>query len=134
MKISSKGITAVKLFLDLGERYEEGFVSLIDVSKRKDISKKFLEQIVPIFKNNGLLQGKGGNQGGYRLAKEPKDISLRDILYLTESVFVPVNSGCSPLDEAFSSVDRELENYLSSITLESLVEKQIESYANMWSI
>ena len=134
MKISSKGITAVKLFLDLGEHYEEGFVSLIDVSKRKDISKKFLEQIVPIFKNNGLLQVKGGNQGGYRLAKEPKYISLWDILYLTESVFVAVSSGCSPLDEAFSSVDRELENYLSSITLESLVEKQIESYANMWSI
>ena len=134
MKISSKGITAVKLFLDLGEHYEEGFVSLIDVSKRKDISKKFLEQIVPIFKNNGLLQGKGGNQGGYRLAKEPKDISLRDILYLTESVFVAINSGCLPLDEAFSSIDREVENYLSSITLESLVEKQIESYANMWSI
>ena len=134
MKISSKGITAVKLFIDLGEHYEEGFISLIDVAKRTEGSKKFLEQIVPFYKNSGLLLGKGGNQGGYRLAKAPNEISLFDILSLSESIFAPVGSGSSPIDEAFAKADRWLEEYLSSVTLDKLVEQQVESYSNSWSI
>ena len=55
MKLSSKSITAIKMFIDLGEHYEEGYISLVDIAKRKELSKKFLEQIVPLFKNNNLL-------------------------------------------------------------------------------
>lgn len=134
MKISAKGIAAVQLFLDLGEHEAEGYVSLVDVAKRKDLSKKFLEQIVPLYKNSGLLLVKGGNQGGYRLGKEAKDISLKDILSLTESLFAPSSSGVFPLDEALTRIDAELDAYLSSLTLEKLVEQQIESYSNTWSI
>ena len=79
MKISSKTITAIKMFIDLGEHYDDGFISLVDIAKRKDLSKKFLEQIVPLYKNNGLILGTRGNQGGYKLAKAPREISLRDI-------------------------------------------------------
>ena len=55
MKLSSKSITAIKMFIDLGEHYEEGFISLVDIAKRKDLSKKFLEQIVPLFKKKDLF-------------------------------------------------------------------------------
>ena len=43
MKLSSKTITAIKMFIDLGEQYENGFISLKDIAQRKDLSKKFLE-------------------------------------------------------------------------------------------
>ena len=46
MKLSSKSITAIKMFIDLGEHYEEGFISLIDIAKRKDLSKKFRDNII----------------------------------------------------------------------------------------
>ena len=39
MRLSSKTITAIKLFVDLGEHYDEGYITLIDVAKRKDLSK-----------------------------------------------------------------------------------------------
>ena len=77
MKLSSKTITAIKMFIDLGEHYEEGYISLVDIAKRKDVSKKFLEQIVPLYKANGLLLGARGNQGGYRLSKTPNEISFQ---------------------------------------------------------
>ena len=67
MKLSSKTITAIKMFIDLGEHYDEGYISLVDIANRKELSKKFLEQIVPIYKANGLLLGTRGNQGGYAL-------------------------------------------------------------------
>ena len=134
MKLSSKSITAIKMFIDLGEHYSENYISLLDISKRKDISKKFLEQIVPLYKNAGLILGNRGNQGGYRLAKTPNQITLKDIVYITENIFGKINSGSLPIDEAFDDLDSLMDEYLTKITLENLVEKQILSYSNSYYI
>ena len=134
MKLSSKSITAIKMFIDLGEQYSENYISLLDISKRKDISKKFLEQIVPLYKNAGLILGNRGNQGGYRLAKTPNQITLKDIVYVTENIFGKINSGSLPIDEAFDDLDSLMDEYLTKITLENLVEKQILSYSNSYYI
>ena len=134
MKLSSKSITAIKMFIDLGEHYSENYISLLDISKRKDISKKFLEQIVPLYKNAGLILGNRGNQGGYRLAKTPNQITLKDIVYITENIFGKINSGSLPIDEAFDDLDSLMDEYLTKITLENLVEKQILSYSNNYYI
>ena len=72
------------MFIDLGEHYEEGYISLVDIANRKDLSKKFLEQIVPLYKSNDLLLGNRSNQGGYRLSKAPNQISLKDIVSISE--------------------------------------------------
>ena len=134
MKLSSKSITAIKMFIDLGEHYSENYISLLDISKRKDISKKFLEQIVPLYKNAGLILGNRGNQGGYHLAKTPNQITLKDIVYITENIFGKINSGSLPIDEAFDALDSLMDEYLTKITLENLVEKQILSYSNSYYI
>jgi len=134
MRLSSKSITAIKMFIDLGEHFSENYISLLDISKRKDISKKFLEQIVPLYKNAGLILGNRGNQGGYRLAKTPNQITLKDIVYITENIFDKINSGSLPIDEAFDDLDSLMDEYLTKITLENLVEKQILSYSNSYYI
>lgn len=134
MKLSSKTIAALKMFIDLGEHYEEGFVSLIDVARRKDLSKKFLEQIVPIYKANGLLLCSRGKQGGYRLAKEAKDISLKDILSPSESLFQDEAIDDPVLWKTFEDFDKVASSYFRGITLASLVEKQKEEYANSYMI
>ena len=134
MKLSSKSITAIKLFIDLGEHYSEEYISLIDVSKRKDISKKFLEQIVPLFKNAGLLVGNRGNQGGYRLSRSPSQINLKDIVYVTENIFTKLTTNNTPIDDTLTGVDELLDQYFSSITLDKLIEKQVDSYSNSYYI
>lgn len=134
MKLSSKTTTAIKMFVDLGEHYEEGFIALSDVALRKGVSKKFLEQIVPLYKNNGLLIGSRGNKGGYRLAKEPYQISLKDIVSVSESIFTNEITGYAPIDTIFVKIDKELEKYLAKTTLNSLVESAKESYSNDYCI
>ena len=134
MKLSSKTITAIKMFIDLGEHYQDGFISLKDIAERKDLSKKFLEQIVPIYKNNGLLLGNRGNQGGYRLAKKPQDISVKEIIYILENDLNKQETGFSPIDEVMSKADQMLDDYFSNISLAELVEKQKESYSYNYSI
>lgn len=134
MKLSSKTITAIKMFVDLGEHYEEGFISLLDISKRKDLSKKFLEQIVPLYKSNGLLIGGRGNQGGYKLSKNPNSITLKDIIYVTENNLSKSESQNTTLDLVISGVDNLLDTYFSSISLSKLVEDELESYVNNYCI
>jgi len=134
MKLSSKSITAIKMFIDLGEHYDQGFVSLVDIAKRKELSKKFLEQIVPLFKNNNLLICNRGNQGGYKLAKSPNQITLKDIVYLTENNLMENNENNGSIDSVLNDVDNLLNKYFSSITLAKLIELEKESYLNNYSI
>ena len=134
MKLSSKTITAVKMFIDLGEHYEEGYISLVDIAKRKDVSKKFLEQIVPLYKASGLLVGTRGNQGGYRLAKAPKEVTLKDIIYISESGLGKENTGYAPIDGFLNQIDNHLDLYLEKKTLADLIETAKESYSNDYII
>lgn len=129
MKLSSKSLTAIKMFVDLGEHYQEDFISLVDIANRKDVSKKFLEQIVIPYKKAGLLIGSRGNQGGYKLARAPHLITLKEIIEVSEnSLFEKQNEGIL-IKEILKGMDQRIDEYFSSITLSTLVEKQIDSYS-----
>lgn len=129
MKLSSKSISAIKMFIDLGEHQDEGFISLVDIANRKDLSKKFLEQIVILYKKSGLLIGNRGNQGGYKLAKTANQITLKDIVVVSENSLFEKQNDASVISDVIKGADKMIDEYFSSITLSSLVEKQIDSYS-----
>ncbi len=145
MKISTKGRYALRMMIDLAEHQGEGFVSLKDIAARQGISKKYLEQIIPILNRSDFLQANRGSQGGYRLAKAPKDYTVKDVLELTEGSLAPVACldttpvGCErsetcvtlPLWKGLAEV---IENYLDSVTLQDLLERQTEMYSNTYII
>ena len=134
MKISTKGRYALRLMVDLAEHKDSGFIALKDVAKRQNISKKYLEQIVPVLNGAGLLATNRGNRGGYRLAKEPKEYTVGDILRITEGSIAPV----SCLDSEINLCERKnfcqtlyvweglykvVNEYLDSITVQDIVDK-----------
>ena len=65
MKISTKGRYALRMLLDLAEHQSEGYIALKDIAARQDVSKKYLEQIIPILNKSGFLLASRGFQGGY---------------------------------------------------------------------
>ena len=134
MKLSSRTTTAIKMFIDLGEHYEEGFISLVDIAKRKELSKKFLEQIVPLYKSNNLLLGNRGNQGGYRLSKAPNQISLKDIVSISELSLEKTSYSDATITSITNDLDNLLDNYLSNITLDKLIEMEQSLYSNNYCI
>ena len=90
MKISTKGRYALRMLLDLAQHRNKGFVPLKDIAERQNVSKKYLEQIVPILNKSDMLQTNRGFQGGYRLAKEPDQYTVGEILRITEGNLAPV--------------------------------------------
>jgi Rrf2 family protein len=59
-------------------------VQIKDISRRQEISPRYLEQIFQSFKKAGILKSKRGPQGGYFLARMPDQITVREILEAAE--------------------------------------------------
>ena len=72
------------MLIDLAEHQNNGFIALKDIAARQGISKKYLEQIVPVLNRSDILQTNRGFQGGYKLAKSPDHYTVGQILRLTE--------------------------------------------------
>jgi Rrf2 family transcriptional regulator, cysteine metabolism repressor len=78
--------------IDLAENYEQGLVKCDEIATRKKLPKKFLDQILFILRNAGYIKSKRGINGGYRLAKDPADITLAEIIRIMDGPLAPVHS------------------------------------------
>ncbi len=137
MKISTKGRYALRLLLDLGEHRGDGFVSLKEIAERQDISKKYLEQIIPILNKTGVLRTNRGAQGGYMLARTPDKYTVGEILRLTEGSLAPVacleqepnlcerQESCATLP-VWRGLYRVINDYLDNITLQDILDQEHE--------
>lgn len=145
MKISTKGRYALRMLLDLAEHRNEGYIALKDVAKRQGISKKYLEQIIPILNRSDLLKSNRGYQGGYMLAKDPDRYTVGDILRLTEGDLAPVAcAGQDPVDCARSAdcptlpvwqgLYRVITEYLDGITLQDILDSHRKRGADNYMI
>ncbi len=134
MKISTKGRYALRMLVDLAEHQNSGYVALKDIAKRQRISKKYLEQIVPLLNKSDFLLTNRGYQGGYMLAKQPEKYTVGDILRVTEGSIAPVACLDPPENTCERRADCEtlyvwqglndvITEYLDSITLRDIVEK-----------
>ncbi len=135
MKISTKGRYALRMLTDLAVNKDKGFIALKDIAERQQISKKYLEQIVPLFNGSGILEANRGFQGGYRLASSPENYTVGDVLRLTEGSLAPVPcldfnpAGCEKGEDCttlfvWEGLYKAINTYLDSITLKDIADKQ----------
>ncbi|MBS9781584.1 MAG: Rrf2 family transcriptional regulator [Gammaproteobacteria bacterium] len=80
MRLSTKGRYAVTAMIDLALHQDERLVSLAEISEVQDISLSYLEQLFSRLRKYEIVEGVRGPGGGYRLAREPSDISIADII------------------------------------------------------
>ena len=133
MIISSKGKYGLGALMDICLYSRSEAVTLKSVSKRQDISERYLEQIFSILKKGGIINSKKGAQGGYFLARKPKDITVGEILNILEGYLKIVSPSeekndieCFMQKKIWNNINRQIETYFNSITLEELVKDYIE--------
>jgi Rrf2 family protein len=90
MKLTTKSEYACLAIIDLVEHRADGMVKIEDIARRKDIPKKYLEQILLLLKRAGYVGSRRGAAGGYRLAKEPEKISVAEIIRLLDGALSPI--------------------------------------------
>ena len=139
MKISTKGRYSLMFLIDLAQHVDEGAIALNDIAERKDISKKYLEQIVPILNKAGIIKANRGANGGYSLVKSPDSISVGDILRVTENSFMPDSNANDSGEDILTlyiwkGLDEVIDNYLNNISIQNILEQQNTYYSNNYII
>ena len=89
MKISTKGRYALRMMIEFGLN-PTSTTKINQVAKKQHISEKYLEQIASTLVKGKFITSVRGAQGGYMLAKAPKEYTVGDILRLTEGSLAPV--------------------------------------------
>ena len=132
MKISTRGRYALDFMIDLAQHNNGEYIALKDVSARQQISVKYLEQITSLLSKFGLLLSVRGPQGGYKLAKAAEQYTIGEILRITEGDMAPVaclsgtDNSCDkklscPTLKLWTDLDKVVNEYLNSVTLQDLV-------------
>ncbi len=80
--LSKKSQYAFKALTYLTEHYKQGPVLISEISKKKKIPLKFLENILLELKKAGILGSKKGKGGGYYLLKDPAKVKVATIIRL----------------------------------------------------
>ncbi len=135
MKLSTKGRYGVRLMLDLALHEADGPVALKDIAARQEISENYLSNLIALLKNAGFVRSVRGSQGGYTLARPPREITLKDILFVlegsmclvecTEKPLLCRRSGQCLMLDIWSEVTGKMREALESFTLEKMMERQM---------
>ncbi len=146
MKISTKGLYAVRFMVFLAQKGNGSSpVPLKEISDSTGISRKYLEQIASSLAAAQLVRSSRGAAGGYRLSRSPLNITILDVLTVTEGSLAPVDY----LDEISGEVGPGesryevfiwrglhdlIKEYLGGITLQDVIDRSSQLAIDSYSI
>jgi Rrf2 family protein len=90
MRISHRGLYALKALLNLAAAHEGGLVKIHEIADEEDIPVKFLEGILVTLKNARLLSSERGREGGYRLRRPPSEIMIGEVVRIMDGPLAPL--------------------------------------------
>lgn len=145
MLVSTRGRYALRMMIELASKGEGEYTSLKEISKRQNISIKYLEQITSPLSKSGLLRSARGANGGYMLSKRPDQYTVKEILTVTEGSLAPVaciGEECGSCERAYEcatmdlwiGLEKVINDYLGGITLQDLLDRYYEKGANAYII
>lgn len=136
MQITYKGDYSLKTILFLATQHNKSVVTIGDLAKKLDIPVKFLEQILLELKRGGFVESKRGVNGGYYLAKPPKEIKVGDVIRFVDGPIEPIAcantkkayKGCKDINKClfrdiWLKVTKSISNVVDNITFEELLKK-----------
>lgn len=137
--VSTKGRYGLRVLLDVALHQEQGPVALSEIARRQDISQKYLWQVINPLKKAGFLHSTRGTQGGYVLARDPRAITVRDIVEVLEGPVTLVACVNDPgtcersLDctahEVWCEIEAKVVAAMAGVTLRDIVQRH-EDRAN----
>ena len=102
-----------------------------EVADEMSIPRDYLIQLAQLLRNAGIVHARPGKNGGYSLAKDASNISMLDIFNALQNdqprserkEAEDASDLLQDITAACSAVEREMEEYMSSITLQNMIER-----------
>jgi len=128
MILSRKSDYGLRAALELARQYDAGLVPARQIAQSHDLPVAFVKKLMQALCRAGLVTAIVGQQGGYRLARPPQQISIRELLEALEGDLSPVTCltphadceisiGC-PTRRVWNQIDHKMQSALESVSLQ----------------
>jgi Rrf2 family protein len=92
MKVSKRGQYGMRALCHLAETHGSGVVQIREIARKEVIPAKFLEGILLELKHAGIVRSRRGIDGGYELAREPREVMLGQVMRVLDGPLAPLGS------------------------------------------
>jgi len=92
MKLTTKSEYSLLAMVYIARHQKDGFIKIESICEEYGITKKYLEQLLSILKQNRIIKAKRGPHGGYILAKPPNKTSVAEIIRIMDGALAPTES------------------------------------------
>jgi len=114
--------------------YHNGPLSIDRIADNQDISKRYLEHIFARLRKADIVKGTRGSKGGYRLRRDPSEITVGEVIRAVEGPLGPVHCVDDPdacpqvgqcvTHELWTRMAEVLNGLLDDISLQNLADQQ----------
>jgi Rrf2 family protein len=133
VELSCKSEYALLALLELAEHYNGGEpLQIRQIASEQNIPDRYLEQLLATLRRSGLVRSQRGAKGGYLLAREPRKITLMEVVsciegsegQLSEQPRNPKSIEGAVVWEVWQEAGQAAEAVLQKYTLQDIAEKR----------
>jgi Rrf2 family transcriptional regulator, cysteine metabolism repressor len=138
MKVSTKGRYALRAMSHLARSYytdNNRSISIKEIAARESISNRYLENIFIKLKKAGILDSTKGEKGGFKMKRDPEEVTLLDILTVVENEVAPSQCvvkmnvcGNSPkcgIRKIWGRLHQHVNTFLKGVTLKEIMQSHL---------
>ena len=134
MKISTKGRYGLRILLDIAlYRVGDKPRMIREIASNQEISEKYISRLIIELRKAGMVKSIRGSKGGYRISREPKEITLLDVVEVMEGPVSIVDCvsarDCCPriascvTREIWTELNNQIREALQKITLQEIIDR-----------
>src|SRR5438093_3952784 len=141
MRVTTWAEYGLIVSIHLARHAGEGPVAARELSEQERLPHDYVEQILLRLRRAGLVESVRGARGGYMLAREPRAVSVKDVIEASEHVTFEVNCDVHRVDEdrcdpatacsirpVWRLLQRRIDEVLAGVNLADLLHAEPEVY------